>query len=155
MHKTYGWMALVGLLAVLGTGTAVAQLRGGLLPVDQAYKLTASIQKPGVITVNWQIAPNYYLYRGRMQFIADAGAALGPPVLPAGKPEFDQFFGKVEIYHDSVTAHVPYTLLPGAKEVKITVGYQGCHEVKPLICYPPQKRTLTLALPAASKGTKS
>lgn len=155
MHKTMRWIVVAGLLAPFGVGTAVAQLRGGLLPVDQAYKLTASIQKPGVVTIKWDIAPNYYLYRGRMQFIADAGAALGPPVLPAGKAEFDQFFGKVEIYHDSVTAHVPYTLLPDAKDVKVTVGYQGCHEVKPLICYPPQKRTLMLALPAAPKGAKS
>jgi thiol:disulfide interchange protein DsbD len=147
-----GWLALV--LAV--AGVVHAQGIAGLLPIDQAYKLTASVATPGVIKLHGAIAPHYYLYRGQMKFIGGEGVTLSAAQLPNGHKYHDQYLGDVETYHDSIDATIPYTLAPGTKRIKFSVRYQGCHEVTPLICYPPHTRDFDLPLPgsAAAVGTK-
>lgn len=34
-----------------------------LLQPDQAFKFSASVKNSNILHVNWEIAPNYYLYR--------------------------------------------------------------------------------------------
>ncbi|TCV96038.1 thiol:disulfide interchange protein DsbD [Luteibacter rhizovicinus] len=131
---------------------ALAQNDDDLLPVTQAFHLTPDASQPGVVKLHWKIAPDYYLYRGRIKIKAeDAGAAtLGEPALPDGIKKHDEYLGDVEIYHGDVEATVPYTLTdPAAKTLKLSVQYQGCHEVDPKICYPPNTEHLSLTLGAA------
>lgn len=141
-------IVVVGVACMIATA-AFGQLRDGLLPIDRAYEVTARIERPGVVTVQFVIAPDYYLYRGRMHFLPGKGTELEAPQLPEGIQEDDPYFGNVEIYHGKVAVHVPYSLLPGATHVNLTVGYQGCHEVIPLVCYPPHSKTFSLPLPPA------
>jgi thiol:disulfide interchange protein DsbD len=122
----------------------------GLLPVTEAYKLSADAGTPGVIKLHWVIAPDYYLYRGRMKFKAGDGVTLGEAQLPDGKKHHDEFLGDVETYHGTVDASVPYTVAPGTQRLKLSVQYQGCHEVEPKICYPPHTEQLDLPLPGDS-----
>src|SRR6185503_3212102 len=122
------------------------QLREGLLPIDEAYKVSADIQAPGVVTVHFVIAPDYYLYRGQMKFIAGKDTTLGEPKLPDGKQYQDPYLGEVETYHQSVDAKIPYMASAGAKSIHLVVGYQGCHEVKPKLCYPPHTKAIDVAL---------
>ncbi|WP_243042201.1 protein-disulfide reductase DsbD family protein [Dyella sedimenti] len=119
----------------------------GLLPVTEAYKLSADTSTPGVVKLHWVIAPDYYLYRGRMKFKAGDGVTLGEAQLPDGEKHHDEYLGDVETYHHGVDASVPYTLAPGANRLKLSVQYQGCHEVEPKICYPPHTEQLDLTLP--------
>lgn len=140
------WLALV----LAAAGMAHAQDVAGLLPIDQAYKLTASVTTPGVIKLHWTIAPHYYLYRGQMKFTGGEGVTLGPAQLPNGLKYHDQYLGDVETYHNSIDATVPYTLAPGTKRIKFSVRYQGCHEVTPLICYPPHTKDFDLPLPGSA-----
>jgi thiol-disulfide isomerase/thioredoxin len=132
-------------LSLLAT-TAMAQLRGGLLPIDEAYKVTAEIKTPGSVTVHFVIAPDYYLYRGQMKFIAGKDTTLGEPKLPEGKQYNDPYLGQVETYHESVEATIPYMAAAGATSIHFVVGYQGCHEVEPKLCYPPHKKAFDVAL---------
>ncbi len=127
----------------------------GLLPVTEAYKLSADTSTPGVVKLHWTIAPDYYLYRGRMKFKAGDGVTLGDAQLPGGEKHHDEYLGDVETYHHGIDATVPYTLAAGATELKLAVTYQGCHEVEPKICYPPNTEHLTLKLPAASGNASS
>lgn len=122
----------------------------GLLPVTEAYKLSTDTSTPGVIKLHWTIAPDYYLYRGRMKFKAGDGATLGEAQLPDGEKHHDEYLGDVETYHHGVDATVPYTPATGTTHLAMAVTYQGCHEVEPKICYPPHTEHLTLDLPAAS-----
>lgn len=138
-------LSLVFVMAA-GAMTASSQTRQDLLPIDKAYKVHASIEKPGTLVIQWKIAPHYYLYRGRMKFSAGKATTLGKANLPAGKKEHDQYLGDVEIYHNHVKATIPYKVAPDAKSVQVIVGYQGCHEVKPKICYPPHTETLNVPL---------
>ncbi len=148
-----------GLLMLAATGgPARAQAPGaGLLKVTDAFRLTASSREPGRIDLHWAIADHYYLYRGRIHVkVLDGDIQAGKLTLPAGEQEHDPFLGDVVIYHHQLSATLPYTRLdPDARQVRLAVTYQGCHEVDPKICYPPHTQKLTLTLPPAASGGTS
>lgn len=144
---------LLGLVALLAALPAPAQSTQDLLPVTEAYKLSADAGEPGVLKLHWEIAPGYYLYRGRMKFTAGAGVTLGQAELPDGDKHHDEYLGEVETYHHAVDARIPYTLAPGTNRLTLAVQYQGCHEVDPKICYPPHTEKLDLAVAPIAAGS--
>jgi thiol:disulfide interchange protein DsbD len=117
-----------------------------LLPVTQAFALKTIVDKPGHIALHFDIAPHYYLYRGRIEArILTPGIGAGKLDLPPGLEEHDEYLGDVEIYHGSVDGALPFTAsaaMPATLQVAVT--YQGCHEITPKICYPPNTETFTL-----------
>lgn len=140
-------MLLAGLMfATMGAFAQSTSPGDGLLPVTQAFALKATINKPGRIALHFDIAPDYYLYRGRIHAkILTAGITAATIDLPPGKQEHDEYLGDVEIYHGGVDGTLPYTAsgaMPAT--LKVAVTYQGCHEVTPKICYPPNTETFTL-----------
>ncbi|MCP1373176.1 protein-disulfide reductase DsbD family protein [Dyella lutea] len=139
----------------LSAGPALAQDTSSLLPVTEAYKLSADASQPGVLKLHWDIAPDYYLYRGRMKFTAGEGITLGTAQLPDGDKHHDEYLGDVETYHHGIDARLPYTAAAGATRLQVAVQFQGCHEVDPKICYPPHTEKLDLPLPAAAAGATS
>lgn len=142
-----GLFAAIAMCAI--APLAHAQSDDDLLPVEQAFKLTAKISEPGRIALHWDIAPDYYLYRTRIKAkTAQAGATLADLDLPAGTKKHDEFLGDVEVYHKAIDATLPYTLADAAKTLTVTITVQGCHEVDPKICYPPHPTQLTLDVPA-------
>ena len=150
--------ALAVLLAGLGLWlpTARAVDESDLLPVDEAYVLKASAPAPDRLAFTWTIAKGYYLYRHRFSAqLLDTGASAGALQIPAGDKHHDQFFGDVETYRGSVTATLPALVAAGLSSVKVKVKYQGCADIG--VCYPPQTRVLTIALPvgAASAATST
>ncbi len=140
---------LVWLSLLLAALPVFAQSTADLLPVTEAYKLSADASAPGVLKLHWTIAPDYYLYRGRMKFKAGDGATLGAAQLPDGEKHHDEYLGDVETYHHGVDASIPYTVAAGTTHLQLSVQYQGCHEVDPKICYPPHTEQLDLPLPGA------
>lgn len=139
---------IVWLSLLLGALPAFAQGTADLLPVTEAYKLSADTATPGVLKLHWTIAPDYYLYRGRMKFKGGDGVTLGEAQLPDGEKHHDEYLGDVETYHHGVDASIPYTVAAGTTRLQLSVQYQGCHEVDPKICYPPHTEKLDLPLPA-------
>lgn len=156
MNRPVNWRGKVGwlVMSLVFGGLAHAQSSlDGLLPIGEAYKLSAEISKPGLIGLHWKIAPDYYLYRGQMKFTAEDGVTLGDAKLPVGNKFHDPYLGDVETYRNSIDVSIPYSLVPGAHEIKITVRYQGCHEVTPKICYPPHVENIVLPLQGFSLPT--
>ena len=88
-------VAGLGLLAAL---PAFAQNDDDqLLPVTQAFHLTTDASQPGTVKLHWRIAPQYYLYRGRIKIKAadPAAVTLGEAKLPDGALGwFDTFAGE-------------------------------------------------------------
>ncbi|MCF7223283.1 protein-disulfide reductase DsbD family protein [Marilutibacter chinensis] len=117
-----------------------------LLPVDEAFVLSASASAADTITVQWKIADGYYLYRHRTSVQADPAFAQGELQLPKGHAYTDEFFGDVETYRDRLTAVLPGRA--GAGTVGLKVKYQGCADVG--ICYPPQTRELVVRMSDAA-----
>jgi thiol-disulfide isomerase/thioredoxin len=146
---------IAALSASLLASFALAQpTPAGLLPIDEAYQVTADAKKSGVVSVHWKIADGYYLYREQMKFTAGKDTLLGTATLPDGVRFHDEFAGDVQIYHNTVDASVPYTAAPGATTIHVNVGYQGCHETEPKLCYPPHTKAFDLAIAAgASAGS--
>jgi thioredoxin:protein disulfide reductase len=148
------WTASVALPAasVLEVGAPPSVLAGtdDLLPPDQAFSMNARFDSPNELTVGWQIAPGYYLYRDKFSFAADGRIELGAATLPKGVAHHDDNFGDVEVFYDYVEAKVPLARAsPDPLDVVITGGYQGCKEGS--ICYPPGEQTMGLVLPATSE----
>jgi thiol:disulfide interchange protein DsbD len=140
-------LACLLLALLLGALPVLAQDTDDLLPVTEAYQLSTDTSTPGVLKLHWTIAPDYYLYRGRMKFKAGEGVTLGQAQLPDGTRHHDEYLGDVETYHHGVDATLPYTVADGTTRLKLSVQYQGCHEVEPKICYPPHTEQLDLPLP--------
>ncbi len=114
------------------------------LPVDQAFAYYTSAPEPGIIAVNWEIAPGYYLYKEKFgfAFAGNAGTTTLAATLPSSTSHHDEFFGDVEVYYDLVAAHldIPPEHLSG--QLTLIIEYQGCAEEG--LCYPPQRREITL-----------
>ena len=121
-----------------------------LLPVDQAFVMNARFDKANELTIAWQIAPGYYLYRDKLTAAASGKINLGAVNLPTGKAHKDGNFGDVQILRDFVEAKVPFARAsPDALDVVITAGFQGCKDNS--ICYPPGEQTMPMVLPATSE----
>lgn len=138
-------------LAVLGlslSAPALAVDEKDLLPVDEAFALSAQSPAPDRIAISWKVAKGYYLYRHRISVKSDAGFAAQALQLPKGKAYRDQFFGDVETYHQDVAATLPGQAK--AASAKLTIKYQGCADAG--VCYPPQTRTVEVALAAPAAG---
>ncbi|QOR40715.1 protein-disulfide reductase DsbD [Billgrantia diversa] len=112
------------------------------LPPDQAFQPTLN-QDGEALTIDWQIEPGYYLYRHRLAVEAD-GREL-PLDLPAGETIEDEYFGRSEVYRNTLTMQAT---LEG--EDSITLSWQGCADAG--LCYPPQQRTFELETAEASSA---
>lgn len=144
------------LLSTFFAITAWAQATpAGLLPIDEAYQVTADAKTPGFVTVHWKIADGYYLYREQMKFKPGKDTSLGTASLPEGLKFHDEFAGDVQIYRNAVDATIPYTAVPGAKGIHLSVGYQGCHETEPKLCYPPHTKTFDVAIAAGGSSSNA
>jgi len=143
-------------LATLLFGAAGAQAieQDDLLPVDEAFALSATAPARDTVAVRFAIAEGYYLYRHRTSVeVLDGGFTAGPLVLPAGDKHTDEFFGEVETYRGSLEATLPGSAEASATTLRLRVKYQGCADLG--ICYPPQAREVTVTLPTAPAGDAS
>jgi len=123
-----------------------------LLPIDQAFALSAKAISRDKIEFTWKIAPGYYLYRHRMSVASSDGAfKTGALELPEGHHKKDQFFGDVQTYRNEVIGIQTGTADDNVNSVSFLVKYQGCADVG--VCYPPHKKTISVALPALSQNT--
>ena len=143
MWRLCALITLAGLLP----GTAAAVDESDLLPVDQAFALGARAESRQRIELDWAIADGYYLYRHRTRVVATDEYRAGALQLPAGDAHQDEFFGPVETYRKQLRAQLPGQPEAGLRSVSLEVHYQGCADIG--VCYPPQKRTVQVSLPAA------
>jgi thiol:disulfide interchange protein DsbD len=115
------------------------------LRADEAFKPTLTVTD-GKIEAHWKIADGYYLYRDKFRVTSETpGVVLGDALYPPSDTKSDPNFGDIEVYHHDVMLTVPVSGGSGDTAIKLT--YQGCAESG--LCYPPQKKTLNVALAAA------
>jgi len=125
-----------------------------LLPADQAFPVSAKAISGELIEVSWQITDGYYLYRNKTSVSSQTpGVKLGTPDMPVGKTKHDEFFGDVVTYRNLLKITIPYTNKQDLSSIDLLLKYQGCADIG--ICYPPQKKTLSIALPATSQNSSA
>ena len=139
---------LLPLASLIAPAASAAITQDDLLPVDEAFVLTATAPARDRIEIRWKITDGYYLYRHRTSVEADAGFAAQPLQLPKGKAYRDEFFGDVETYRGELLATLPGRPTAATDSITLKIKYQGCADAG--ICYPPQTRTLNVALPPAA-----
>ena len=120
-----------------------------LLQPNAAFAFSSSLTDRSTLQVNWDIADGYYLYRDRIRFSTDTpGVELGEPVLPAGTIKDDEFFGKIEIFRNHVTATIPITRAPeDIESIGLRALSQGCADIG--VCFPPHTQLAQLDLASA------
>ncbi|MEP6908500.1 MAG: protein-disulfide reductase DsbD domain-containing protein, partial [Pseudoxanthomonas sp.] len=134
-------------LTLLATTPALAVSEADLLPVDQAFALTAKASSRDRIDVQWKVADGYYLYRHRTSVEVEGPGFEGAQLqLPKGKAYRDEFFGDVETYHQDLNGVLIGKATENAQSITLKVKYQGCADAG--ICYPPQTRKVVVQLPA-------
>ena len=123
-----------------------------LLPPLLAFKPTARALDGQTVEVRFEIAKGYYLYRDNFRFAAEPlSVQLGTPELPRGKEKDDDTFGRVEVYYEEVLIRVPVERnSSGVLPLTLNVTSQGCADIG--VCYPPQRQTIKVTLPATGAG---
>ncbi len=140
------------IFSLLSSASASAALFGQnansqFVSVDQAFAFDFT-QDGNQLTLGWQIKPGYYLYRQQIK-ITTQGATLARWALPAGQPHEDEFYGKTQVYTDSLM--LPFTLRQADSGAQLSVTYQGCAAAG--FCYPPETRQVPLDAVVASTRT--
>ncbi|HEX3895871.1 MAG TPA: protein-disulfide reductase DsbD [Rudaea sp.] len=144
-------LMLSPIVLAIAAGSLHAADADNLLPVEQAFKVEAKAIDRGSVRFDFKIANDYYLYRERVKVKSnDAGVTLGALDMPNGEKKHDEFLGDVEVYHHEFTAMQHLTAPADADKVSLELRYQGCHQVDPKICFPPQKANLSILLPKAA-----
>ena len=138
------------LLLIAAAQCALAQ--DGLLPVGEAFKVETKALDRERVQFDFKIADDYYLYRDRVKVKAADATALAALDLPPGEPKHDEYLGDVEVYHHAFSAVQHLSAPAGQNAVALELRYQGCHQVDPKICFPPQKVVLHVDLPAGGSA---
>jgi thiol:disulfide interchange protein DsbD len=119
-------------------------------PVDEVFIPEIFVVDGNTVELGIRVAPGFYLYKDKISVrsLSD-DAKTGRPELPQGEIKDDEYFGEMEVYHDSIIAPIAIArATPDAMDLDIEVNYQGCADGG--LCYMPQTRVFTVNLPAAT-----
>lgn len=136
-----GVSALNSLSSTLGLG----EEENEILEPDVAFQFGYEVDG-NTVRAHWEIAPDHYMYRDKFKLVIKEGegVSVGSVTYPKGDIKNDEFFGKIEVYHDKTDANI--SLVNSTDKTvltKLQITYQGCAE-KTGICYPPIRKTVEL-----------
>ena len=105
------------------------------LPVDQAFQLDVQRSDAGV-SMQWQIAENYYLYQDKLAFSVNGKPVENAPQFLSSAEQYeDPYFGLVTIFKHDLNLTLP--LKDPQPQDLLEVTYQGCAKG---FCYPPETK---------------
>ncbi len=105
------------------------------LPVDQAFQLDVQRSDTGV-SMQWQIAENYYLYQDKLAFSVNGKPVENTPQFLSSAEQYeDPYFGLVTIFKHDLNLTLP--LKDPQPQDLLEVTYQGCAKG---FCYPPETK---------------
>lgn len=123
------------------------------LPVDQAFQILSSTKaanKGTLLSISFDITPGHYVYKDKLALSFPKGISATPFTFSQSPVAIkDPTFGQVPVFTQrSVVATTTLTTNngKGAKNVPVTIGWQGC--AKAGLCYPPEKSRTTLNIAA-------
>ena len=109
------------------------------LPVDQAFQLDVQRSNTGV-SMQWQIAENYYLYQDKLVFSVNGKPVENAPQFLSSAEQYeDPYFGLVTIFKHDLNLTLP--LKDPQPQDLLEVTYQGCAKG---FCYPPETKQFQL-----------
>lgn len=113
------------------------------LPPEQAFVVTAKLKSANVIGVEIIPAKKHYLYKSKTRFALknSPGVSIREVALSGGEIKDDPFFGRIEVYKETVRANITLDRKPSAGGMTLIAYFQGCNEALG-ICYPPLERSI-------------
>lgn len=122
-----------------GSSAIAATNKTQFLKAEEAFTLQYE-QKGQELVLNFNIAPNYYLYKERFKFQVENGNTILGQAFFNQEPDWkdDAEFGRVQVFHQNLTVTMP---VKGTGS--ILVRWQGCADAG--LCYAPQEQTILLA----------
>ncbi len=121
------------------------------LPVNEAFRPGLVAVEDQQIRLQFDITPEYYLYRHRLKFDLEGGdASIAAVTLPDGLHKTDEFFGDVEVYYDRLEVLLDIASGDRAPQ-SLRIEFQGCADAG--LCYPPETVSLALSGNGTSLAT--
>lgn len=122
-----------------------------LLPPDEAFHFSAKLENSTTLQSNWTIAEGYYLYKHKVKIKPlHNSVSLGEIQFPSAIVKEDEYFGRTEIFRDSLTVSTSFTVeTPAPATIDFEISYQGCADVG--VCYPPQTKKISFPAPPSEK----
>lgn len=115
------------------------------LPVEEAYRPSVRLDHDDQLSLHWDIADGYYLYRHRLGLRWLEQPEHDPEAgIPPGLAKTDEFFGDVEVFYHSL--EIPFRAPAAEGSWTLVIDYQGCADAG--LCYPPETRYVRVQLPA-------
>jgi len=126
---------------VTASNISLTQSASKFLPVQQAFQVTASIDREQLI-FDWTIAKGYYLYQQGFKIQSlESTTELGATEFAVGSRKWDEFFeAEVEVYYDHTRLKVPFST--GNQNFDLRLESQGCADAG--LCYPPYSQWLSV-----------
>ena len=121
-----------------------------LLPAEEAIKVSLKNKDANTLLLTITPSANVYLYRDKIKatLLDGKGISIASINLPQGEDKADPTFGKIQVYHQAVTAEINLKREIGtAQKIALRIDYQGCNE-KVGVCYPPLNKRFDLNLPS-------
>jgi thioredoxin:protein disulfide reductase len=125
------------------------------LTAEQAFEFSIDIVDSRTIIAHWQIAPDHYLYKDKINFSFNTpDITVSNADWPAATNKNDPQFGPTQIYNQQLSVPLTLSRKQNASVIdnQLTVKYQGCAE-KRGICFAPQQKTVTVNLPSINGET--
>jgi len=140
--------AILPILAFLITTNLLAASQADLLRPNEAFKLSTEVIDGKNIRATWNIADGYYLYQDKIDFNSESEESkLSEFKKPLGKSKQDPLFGEVLTYRGQVSFDLAIERgTSEAGKLVLLSKSQGCADIG--LCYPPQKQTIEIDLPA-------
>ena len=126
-----------------------------LLPPDEAFKVSASMNDAQTVRMDYHLTADTYLYRDKLSFVikAPADIKVTQTNLPPAEVKDDPTFGRTEVYHRDFSATLTLSrALAASEKLVLDATYQGCND-KVGVCYPPLTRAFTLTAATGGTGT--
>lgn len=117
-----------------------------VVSADEVMQLHVARDEQNTLQLQWNIAPDVYIYREKIQLEKPDGTLL-PLDVSEGIVKEDMNFGHMEVLYNRAFAQISDQDLP--KDGHVLIRWQGCEEDS--ICYPPVTKSLDLQTLALSK----
>jgi thioredoxin:protein disulfide reductase len=138
------WLLLIPTLAMAGGG--LFSKKDEFPPPQDVFRYAVKSEGQR-LTVYWNVASGYYLYKSRLGLeSATPGVTVGKAQYPRGEIHHDEYLGDQEIYRDDFTVTAPITRTTSATNLKLKLNLklQGCADAG--LCYPPTVWTTNVSL---------
>lgn len=139
-------------LADLFGGAETQGSQDKFLKVEQAFSVKPS-QNGNKVNIALKITPKHYLYKDKLSLKLPEGVTASTIKFSHNSQKIDDpTFGKVDVFKQpQVTATTTLTNTTATTiDENITITWQGCAEAG--LCYPPQRETLAISLPASTSN---